>query len=103
MRPIPTDETYPVEDFDYRLLDTGNLKKLERFGPYTFVRPAPQVIWPRICLKLTGIRPMESFVTTREKPLEAANGLSATQSPKKAGHSGFEILFSRSGQPHLGI
>ena len=46
MRPIPTDETYPVEDFDYRLLDTGNLKKLERFGPYTFIRPAPQVIWP---------------------------------------------------------
>src|SRR5579859_1476677 len=30
---------------DYELLDTGNGAKLERFGPYTFVRPEPQAIW----------------------------------------------------------
>ena len=35
-----------IADFDYQLLDTGHFKKLERFGPYVFVRPAPQVIWP---------------------------------------------------------
>ena len=46
MEPIPSNEIYPVEEFDYRLLDTGNFKKLEQFGPYTFIRPAPQVIWP---------------------------------------------------------
>ena len=46
MKPITADETYLVEEFDYRLLDTGNLKKLEQFGPHIFVRPAPQVIWP---------------------------------------------------------
>ena len=46
MNLITTDELNPVEEFDYQLLDTGNFKKLERFGPYTFVRPAPQVIWP---------------------------------------------------------
>ena len=46
MKPIPSNEVYPVEEFDYQLLDTGNFKKLEQFGPYTFVRPAPQVIWP---------------------------------------------------------
>ena len=46
MTPISSDNLYPVEDFDYQLLDTGNLKKLERFGPYKFIRPAPQVIWP---------------------------------------------------------
>ncbi len=30
---------------DYELLDSGNGQKLERFGPYTFVRPEAQAIW----------------------------------------------------------
>jgi 23S rRNA (cytosine1962-C5)-methyltransferase len=30
---------------DYELLDSGNGAKLERFGPYTFVRPEHQAIW----------------------------------------------------------
>ena len=30
---------------DYRLIDSGNRKKLEQVGPYTLVRPAPQAIW----------------------------------------------------------
>ena len=38
---------YPLEGFDYRLVDTGDFKKLERFGEYHFIRPAPQAIWPR--------------------------------------------------------
>ncbi len=38
---------YPLEGFDYRLVDAGDFQKLERFGPYHFIRPAPQAIWPR--------------------------------------------------------
>lgn len=30
---------------DYELLDSGNGLKLERFGPYKFIRPEPQAIW----------------------------------------------------------
>ena len=30
---------------DYALLDSGNGKKLERYGPYTVVRPEPQCMW----------------------------------------------------------
>ncbi len=30
---------------DYELKDSGAGKKLERFGPYMFVRPEPQAIW----------------------------------------------------------
>src|SRR5690554_4479798 len=30
---------------DYELLDSGNGLKLERYGPYTFVRPEPQAMW----------------------------------------------------------
>jgi 23S rRNA (cytosine1962-C5)-methyltransferase len=32
---------------DYQLLDAGSGMKLERWGPYTLVRPDPQIIWPR--------------------------------------------------------
>ncbi|MBS0630567.1 MAG: class I SAM-dependent methyltransferase [Verrucomicrobia bacterium] len=32
---------------DYQLLDCGNGMKHERWGPYTLVRPDPQIIWPR--------------------------------------------------------
>lgn len=30
---------------DYRLLDSGDGKKLEQVGPHTFVRPEPQALW----------------------------------------------------------
>jgi 23S rRNA (cytosine1962-C5)-methyltransferase len=30
---------------DYELLDSGNGFKLERFGPYTFIRPEHQAVW----------------------------------------------------------
>ncbi len=46
MKPTFSNNPLPVKEFDYQLLDTGNFKKLERFGPYIFVRPAPQAIWP---------------------------------------------------------
>jgi len=32
---------------EYQLLDCGAGMKQERWGPYTLVRPDPQVIWPR--------------------------------------------------------
>lgn len=31
---------------DYQLLDCGDGLKQERWGPYTLVRPDPQIIWP---------------------------------------------------------
>lgn len=34
---------------DYGLLDSGRGRKLERYGPYRFVRPEPQALWtPRL-------------------------------------------------------
>ena len=32
---------------DYALIDSGDGEKLERFGPYIFVRPDSQALWPR--------------------------------------------------------
>jgi len=34
---------------DYGLVDSGHGRKLERFGPYRFIRPEPQALWsPRL-------------------------------------------------------
>lgn len=32
---------------EYQLLDSGEGKTLEKFGPYTLIRPEPQAIWKR--------------------------------------------------------
>jgi 23S rRNA (cytosine1962-C5)-methyltransferase len=32
---------------DYEILDSGDGQKLERFGPYTFVRPEVQALWKK--------------------------------------------------------
>ncbi len=44
---------HPNNWTDYSLIDSGNGKKLEKFGPYTFSRPEPQAIWaPRLKTKV---------------------------------------------------
>lgn len=39
------DITVPEKWNDYELIDTGNFKKLERFGDYILSRPEPKAIW----------------------------------------------------------
>ncbi|GJL77340.1 MAG: SAM-dependent methyltransferase [Nitrospinaceae bacterium] len=48
---LSSTQSYPLDDFDYRLLDSGEFQKLERFGPHRFIRPAPQAIWPKTLKK----------------------------------------------------
>ncbi|HEY4503053.1 MAG TPA: class I SAM-dependent methyltransferase [Candidatus Paceibacterota bacterium] len=38
---------YSKDWHTYSLLDTGDGEKLERFGPYTFVRPLESAMWPK--------------------------------------------------------
>lgn len=48
MAPVlsPTPETLVTRGWsDYALLDSGDGRKLERYGRYTVVRPEPQCFW----------------------------------------------------------
>lgn len=38
---------HPASWKDYELIDAGDGEKLERFGPYTLIRPEPQAIWTK--------------------------------------------------------
>ena len=40
-----TIEQPPVSWQDYELIDSGNFRKLERFGPYVMIRPEPKALW----------------------------------------------------------
>lgn len=41
-------KTWVSQDFDdYKLLDSGNGRRLEKYGEYVLDRPDPQVIWPK--------------------------------------------------------
>ena len=50
MNQLPTFSLLHSPDWrDYELLDSGDGRKLESFGPYRFVRPEPQALWtPRL-------------------------------------------------------
>ncbi len=60
----------PARWADYALLDSGAGAKLERFGPYRFVRPESGAIWPR---------------TLPEREWAAADGVFATADEEGAG------------------
>ena len=61
---------------DYALIDSGDGRKLERYGPYRVVRPEPQCLWsPRLDAERLGRRRRESSIPpTRTRP---ATGVSA--------------------------
>jgi len=43
---MPTIELLSTSDWkDYELVDSGNSVKLERYGPYLFIRPEYQAVW----------------------------------------------------------
>lgn len=52
---------------DYDLLDSGNGLKLERFGPYTFVRPEHQAIWKPALDESIWLGANGKFVATGEE------------------------------------
>jgi 23S rRNA (cytosine1962-C5)-methyltransferase len=52
---------------DYALLDSGDGLKLERFGPYTFVRPEVQAMWSRSLPEKEWSQAHAFFQPTREE------------------------------------
>ena len=52
---------------DYALLDSGDGMKLERFGPYTFVRPEVQAMWTHALSEKDWASAYAVFEPTREE------------------------------------
>jgi 23S rRNA (cytosine1962-C5)-methyltransferase len=52
---------------DYELLDSGDGLKLERFGPYTFIRPEVQAMWRRNSTEKEWAKAHATFQPTNEE------------------------------------
>lgn len=52
---------------DYEMLDTGGGEKLERFGPYTFVRPLEDAFWKKSLDQKVWDKADGKFLTSKEK------------------------------------
>ena len=91
---------------DYELLDSGNLRKFERFGPYRFIRPEPQAMWqPRLGddqWDADGI-----FVPGKNEPEDGEGGgwqLSGTLPPAwQLGYQSLRFLARPTPFRHLGF
>ncbi len=88
---------------EYELLDSGNSAKLERFGPYTFIRPEHQAIWnPSL---------PEEHWSKANAVFKAGEGESGgkwqlfrkTESPWKMGYKGLKFWAKVTSSRHLGV
>jgi len=63
--------TFPILESpnwsDYALLDSGDGLKMERFGPYIFIRPEAQAMWPRTLSENKWKQAHALFQPTREE------------------------------------
>ena len=53
---------------DYALLDSGDGLKLERFGPYSFIRPEPQALWEKNLDEAVWAKAAGRFLASSDDP-----------------------------------
>ena len=88
---------------DYELIDSGRGAKLERYGPYTFIRPEHQAVWqPR----LTAER-WEAAHAVFEPTGEESGGRwridKPVKTPWKMGYKGLRFLAFTANSRHMGV
>lgn len=77
---IPSASFIPVMTWnDYKLIDSGQFEKLERFGRYTIRRPEPQAVWDKSMdesewVKLADARFMRNNPVNNEDALKGEKG-----------------------------
>ena len=76
---------------DYGLLDSGDGMKLERFGPYSFIRPEPQALWPRRCDNSLWDAAAGRFAATSDDPEKGGRWQLAKHLPERW-EMGFETI-----------
>ena len=88
---------------DYELLDTGKGQALERFGPYTLVRPEPQALWPRILPQSVWDSADAVMVPTRGEHGGYWEFNQPIQQPWTVDYKGFKCEIRLSKSRHIGV
>ena len=88
---------------DYELLDSGNGARLERFGPYTFVRPEHQAVWMPALPEEHWKSVQGVFHATSEESGGHWEFNKPVESAWKMQYKGIKFLARTSNSRHLGV
>jgi 23S rRNA (cytosine1962-C5)-methyltransferase len=94
---------YSKDISDYELLDTGEGEKLEKFGPYTFIRPYEDAVWPKTLSVKEWSKADGKFWSSKQG---AKNGWKITSKIKpkwEMEYRGIKFLASPTPFRHLGF
>ena len=88
---------------DYELLDSGNGRKLEKYGPYTTVRPEPEAIWQPSLSSKEWLKADCEFVPSAEKNGGHWVSRSNIDSRWKMEYNGLKFWVQTTASRHLGV
>ena len=88
---------------DYTLLDSGDGRKLERYGPYTFLRPEHQAIWKPALPEEEWLAAHAEFKTTGGESGGEWNFMKKVKSPWIMNYKGIRFQAHTSGSRHMGV
>ncbi len=103
---------YSKEWTDYELLDTGEGEKLERFGPYTFVRPYEGAVWKKTLLEKEWSKVNGKFWSSKvgakagwkmENKFPSGSTAGKTAGKWEMGYKGIKFLATPTPFRHLGF
>jgi 23S rRNA (cytosine1962-C5)-methyltransferase len=86
----------------YRLLDSGNGRKLEEVGRFRLIRPAPNAFWPPTLPENEWLKADGVF----ERPTNSPGSWKWNRKPPESwtlSHGGLELLVKPTGFGHLGF
>ena len=84
---------------DYALIDSGDGLKLERFGPYSFIRPEPQALWPKRLSDTVWQKAAGRFLASSDDPEKGGRWQLSDQLPPRWQMSFESIRFYASPTP----
>jgi 23S rRNA (cytosine1962-C5)-methyltransferase len=88
---------------DYELIDSGHGAKLERYGPYTFVRPEHQAIWQPALPQEHWQVAHAVFEPTGEESGGRWQLNKPVKTPWKMGYKGLRFLAFTANSRHMGV
>ena len=88
---------------DYELLDSGGGARLERYGPYTFVRPEHQAVWRRKLPDTDWQAAHATFVPTGEESGGRWQIQKPVKTPWKITYKGLRFLAFTANSRHMGL
>lgn len=88
---------------DYQLLDSGGGARLERYGPYTFVRPEHQAVWQRKLPPAHWEAAHATFVPTGEESGGRWELHKPVKTPWTLAYKGLRFLAFTANSRHMGL